>query len=233
MGVSDQTRTKLARTGGLYALGAGVLAIVAIIAAGSRNSVADHEALSALFLSHPARAGEAKPPTFRGNLQEFRAHPQPQNIPGMQFEELDGAPRALSDFRGKVVLLNYWATWCGPCVEEMPALERLQARLGGAEFTVLAVSVDRQGVEVVKPFVDRLGLKQLPIVLDRRGVSMHDVGIRGLPTTLLIDREGREIGRIEGAAAWDSRQAEALIRFYLAANPIDPAVSPTKGASGS
>ncbi len=115
----------------------------------------------------------------------------------------------------------------------MPALERLQARLGGADFTVLAVSVDRQGAEVVKPFVDGLGLKQLPIVLDRRGVSMHDVGVRGLPTTLLIDREGREIGRIEGAAAWDSRQAEALIRFYLAVRPADPAASPAKRATGS
>ena len=155
------------------------------------------------------------PPAFKGALQSFKPASPPKPAPEIGFTDIAGTPLGLDAFRGKVVLLNYWATWCAPCVEEMPSLERLQTRLGGGDFTVLAVSVDRQGLDIVRPFLERIGLKQLPIYLDRSGASMRAFGIRGLPTTMLIDREGNEVGRLEGMADWQSPAAEALIRHYV------------------
>jgi thiol-disulfide isomerase/thioredoxin len=157
----------------------------------------------------------AAPPAFKGALQSFRSADPPKPAPEINFTDAAGTPHSLADFKGRVVLLNYWATWCAPCVEEMPSLERLQAKHGGADFTVLAISVDRQGLPVVEPFLERIGLRQLPIYLDRSGASMRAFAVRGLPTTMLIDRQGNELGRLEGMADWESPAAEALIRHYL------------------
>lgn len=159
--------------------------------------------------------GRGAPPAFKGAMQAFQHAAAPKAAPGISFTDRAEKALTLADFRGRVVLLNYWATWCGPCVEEMPALERLQARQGGDNFQIVAVSIDRQGLPVVEPFLDKIGIKQLPIYLDRTGASMRAFGVRGLPTTILLDREGNELGRIEGMAEWDSPSAEALIRFYL------------------
>lgn len=158
-------------------------------------------------------AGGPRPPAFKGNIGPFVAHAAPKPAPAIGITDAAGKPTTLADFAGRVVLLNYWATWCAPCVEEMPALERLADRLGG-NAAVLAVSVDRQGNALVEPFVRKLGLARLPIYLDPKGESMRALGVRGLPTTILFDREGREVGRLEGAAAWDSPEALALIRHY-------------------
>ncbi|HJS30505.1 MAG TPA: TlpA disulfide reductase family protein [Alphaproteobacteria bacterium] len=157
----------------------------------------------------------AEPPAFSGGVQTYRPLPEPKRHHDLVFESLDGSPRPLSSFRGKIVLLNYWATWCAPCIEEMPSLDRLQAKLGGPAFEVVAVSIDRQGQKAVEPFVERLGLKHLTILLDAKGATSRALGLRGLPTTLVIDREGRELGRLEGEAQWDSDAAEALIRHYI------------------
>lgn len=164
---------------------------------------------------HAPRTGGA-PPAFRGNIAAFTAQPSPKPLPELQLQDAEGRPRTLADYRGKVVLLNYWATWCAPCIEEMPALDRLQARLGGDGFAVVPVSVDKESRESVLAFLDRLNVARLGTLLDRSGASMRALAIRGLPTTILVDREGREVGRLEGAAAWDSEAAEALIRHYLA-----------------
>lgn len=162
-----------------------------------------------------AEGNGASPPAFRGNIGAFVVHPSPRTPPALTFSELDGTPRTLADFRGRIVLVNFWATWCAPCIEEMPALDRLQETLGGQDFTVLALSTDRQGRSLVEPFLGKLGLRKLSTHLDPKGEAMRALGIRGLPTTILFDREGREVGRLEGAAAWDSPEAGALIRFYL------------------
>lgn len=161
-------------------------------------------------------------PPFRGQLGEFSVHPTPKPTPDIHFTDANGVTRSLADFSGRVVLLNFWATWCAPCVEEMPALDRLQGRLGGPDFAVVAISIDRQGADVVAPFLEKLGIGQLARYFDRSGASMRAFALRGLPTTLLIDEQGREIGRLEGAAHWDSPQAEAFIRHFL------PARQPTK-----
>ena len=127
---------------------------------------------------------------------------------------LDGEPMSLADFRGRIVLVNFWATWCGPCVAEMPSLDRLEAKLGGRDFTVITVSEDRNPA-VIAPFYEEHGLRHLKRYHDPSGALSRAFGIRGLPTTVLIDREGQEIGRIEGPAEWDSPEAKALIRHFM------------------
>jgi len=146
---------------------------------------------------------------------DFQPLDQPRELPDIGFVDGDGRAASLANFRGRVVLLNLWATWCVPCRREMPALERLQARLGGAEFIVLPLSIDRGGLPPVKHFYEELRLAALGVFVDQSGTSMGKLAITGVPTTLLIDREGREIGRLLGAAEWDSPDAIALIRRYL------------------
>src|SRR3546814_1814786 len=101
----------------------------------------------------------------------------------------------LKAFDGRFVLLNIWATWCVPCREEMPSLDRLQAGLGGPDFVVVPLSIDREGLPAVKAFYEELGLKALGIYVDQSGRASGKLGAAGIPTTLLVDREGREIGR--------------------------------------
>jgi thiol-disulfide isomerase/thioredoxin len=158
-------------------------------------------------------------PPLQGEMRKFEVLPTPRAMPEIAFTTLAGAPAGLGEFRGRIVLLNLWATWCAPCVQEMPSLERLQTKLGGDAFTVLALSSDRGGARVVEPFLENLGLTALKPYLDPRGAATRALGAQGLPTTLLIDREGREIGRLEGAAQWDGPAAMALLRYYLAPPP--------------
>jgi thiol-disulfide isomerase/thioredoxin len=146
---------------------------------------------------------------------DFQPLDQPRELPDLGFVDGDGRAASLADFRGRVVLLNLWATWCVPCRREMPALERLQAKLGGAEFIVLPLSIDRGGLPPVKRFYEELGLAALGVFVDQSGAATSKLATTGVPTTLLIDREGREIGRKIGPAEWDSPEMIALIRRYL------------------
>ena len=131
------------------------------------------------------------------------------------FEDSGGNAISLADFRGKAILLNVWATWCPPCREEMPALDRLQAKLGGPEFQVLPLSIDRSGLDAVRPFFTEIGIENLDIYLDRPAAAMKAFGVLGLPTTLLIDSSGRELRRWAGPKEWDSSETIAEIRSYL------------------
>jgi thiol-disulfide isomerase/thioredoxin len=160
----------------------------------------------------PLVASPAAPPQPLPADFEFTPLPTPRPVPPLAFVDGEGAARTLADFKGRVVLLNIWATWCVPCRAEMPALDRLQAELGGPDFQVVALSIDRKGIEVVKPFYVELGLGSLGIYLDRSGTAARALGTVGVPTTLLIDREGRELGRKLGPAQWDEPAAVALIR---------------------
>ena len=149
----------------------------------------------------------------------FVVHDAPRPLPEVGFVDAEGATHALSGFRGQTVLLNLWATWCGPCRREMPTLDRLQATLGGADFQVVALSIDRAGVEPVRKFYAELGVQQLAIYVDSSGKSMRALSALGLPTTLLIDRAGREVARKIGPAEWDGPEMIALIRQQIAARP--------------
>ena len=130
----------------------------------------------------------------------------PKAIPELRFVDATGRPQTLADFRGKVVLLNVWATWCEPCREEMPTLDRLQARLGGDRFQVVALSVDQLGATIARKFYDEFAIKALSLYIDPTAKAAFVLNAPGLPVTLLVDRNGREIGRHLGAVKWDSPQ---------------------------
>ena len=139
----------------------------------------------------------------------------PRPLPELRFVDGEGRPLTLADFRGKVILLNIWATWCIPCLREMPTLDRLEAKLAGPDFQVVVLSIDTAGVAVVKKFYKALKLKALGIYVDKTTRARVALGIAGIPTTVLIDRRGREIGRYAGPAEWDDTPAIEFIRRYL------------------
>ncbi len=185
----------------------------------NRNALA--AALFALILAGvqagaqtPAAAGQA-PPLLGAFGDNFTLLDPPVPAPLESFAALDGAPVRLADFEGRVVLLNFWATWCAPCVREMPSLDRLQAALEDRGLAVLAVSIDRGGAKVIRPFAKRLGLERLGLYHDPKGALFKAFGVTGLPTTFLIDRRGRIVGAYPGAAEWDEPEARALIEHYL------------------
>jgi peroxiredoxin len=138
----------------------------------------------------------------------------PSDAPDFTLMALEGRPVQLRELRGKLVLLNFWATWCAPCLHEMPSMERLYQTFKHTEFALLAVSMDRQGEEVAKPFVDHLKLT-FPVLLDRTSEVARQYGVRGLPTTYLIDPDGRLIGAVIGARDWYRTEAKALIAGLL------------------
>lgn len=165
----------------------------------------------------PLPAGPGSNPLSVGQMAAFVFKSAPEVLPDLPFLDEAGAARSLKEWRGKVILLNLWATWCAPCRKEMPSLDRLQARLGSDRFEVVAVSADKTGVEGAKKFLDQIKVEKLAVYADPT-VRIHS-GLRaiGMPATLLLDRQGREIGRLVGPAEWDSEEAKALIRAAMAA----------------
>lgn len=121
----------------------------------------------------------------------------------------------LSAYKGRVVLLNFWATWCAPCIREMPSLDLLQGRLGGKSFAVVAVSIDRTGYARIAPFLKRIQVTKLHVYLDKSSTLYRKFGVQALPTTFVIDHKGQVRGYLEGPAEWDSKAARKLIRFYI------------------
>jgi len=147
-------------------------------------------------------------------LGEFSPVDPPRPAPALSFASRDGRTLHLADFRGRVVLVNLWATWCGPCVREMPSLDRLQARLGD-RLAVLAISEDRGAGHVVDPFLEKLGLSRLAVYLDPVDAAQEAFAVRGLPTSFLIDRDGRILASLEGAAEWDAPAMLERLERYL------------------
>jgi thiol-disulfide isomerase/thioredoxin len=155
----------------------------------------------------------------KGAMAAFLARPKPLDLGEVSFVAADGAAKTLSDWHGKVVLLNIWATWCVPCREEMAMLDKLEAELGGKDFQVVAVNIDRGAADKPKAFLAEIGATHLALYTDPSGKLFSKLKAVGMPTTLLLDREGREIGRLVGPADWDSPEALALIKAAIAAPP--------------
>ena len=149
--------------------------------------------------------------TGSGNRLELSVFDQPHALPEVRFQDDQGRDLTLGDFRGRVVVLNVWATWCVPCRKEMPTLDRLQARLGGKDFLVVALSIDRKGVEAVRGFYQEVGVENLAMYVDPSGRGSRGLGLPGVPTTLLIDQEGREVARKMGEAEWDGPEMVSLV----------------------
>ena len=138
--------------------------------------------------------------------------------PAAAFYGRDGKPIRLADWRGHWVLVNLWATWCAPCIKEMPSLDRMQAKLGPA-ISVVAISEDRGGSKVVEPFLARLAVPSLTIGLDVPDGILSGLKIRGLPTSFLIDPEGRIVAKLEGGTEWDTGPTLARLQELIAAKP--------------
>lgn len=167
--------------------------------------------------TQPATAAQqvAGQPPLAGTVANFSLFDPVRPAPAGVFTDGDGNPVRLADFRGRVVLLNLWATWCVPCVLEMPALDRLQASLGGQTFTVLALSQDRDGIPAVVRFYEKYDFGNLGIYVDSEGGIGRALRVGALPTSVIIDRDGNMVGELVGAAEWDAPEAKALIRHYL------------------
>jgi thiol-disulfide isomerase/thioredoxin len=155
----------------------------------------------------------------QGPLGQFIPASPPRPAPQVAFADAAGKTLTLADFAGKLLLVNLWATWCSPCRHEMPSLERLQTRLGD-RLTVLAISQDMGGAKVVAPFVAKLGLKAVKTYLDPKSSVGRAFKVDGLPTSFLIDRQGRVLGHVEGEAEWDSPKMMAVIAPLLTEDDI-------------
>ncbi len=150
-----------------------------------------------------------------GAVGQFVALDTPVAAPDLKFTDEQGKALALSDFRGKVVVLNLWATWCTPCLAEMPMLDRLQRQLGDEGAIVIALSLDRDGKDAVKAFYRQADIRNLGVFLDPSMRAISDARTSGLPTTLLIDANGMELGRVTGPMEWDAPAAVDLVRKAL------------------
>lgn len=137
-------------------------------------------------------------------------------VPDIAFTDRDGNEKQLSDWEGQVLLVNFWATWCVPCREEMPALDNLQAALGGDDFAVLTIASGRNAIEGIDKFFAENGIEGLPVLRDERQALSRKMGVLGLPVSVLIDREGNEIARVIGDLEWDSDVAKDLISQMIA-----------------
>ncbi|HLY45680.1 MAG TPA: TlpA disulfide reductase family protein [Stellaceae bacterium] len=147
-------------------------------------------------------------------LGEFIPVKPPQPTPEVGFTDVAGKPASFADFKGKPAVVNLWATWCQPCVHEMPSLDRLQAKLAG-RLTVAAISEDHGGAKLIAPFLAKMGLSSLKVYLDPKAALGHALQVRGLPTSIVLDADGRIAGRVEGAAEWDSAKMAAVLQPFL------------------
>ncbi len=168
------------------------------------------ESTNAAGPDQPGRSGPAEaPPT--GKLDRSHAG---EMAPSAAFEDPDGAPASLADFRGRPVLVNLWATWCAPCIAEMPTLDRLAARESG-RLHVLTVSQDLDGREKVESFFAKQGYRNLETWLDPQMALMTGLKADTLPTTILYDAQGREVWRVIGMEDWESGRAALLLKQGL------------------
>jgi thiol-disulfide isomerase/thioredoxin len=173
------------------------------------------------------RGGQAAKPA-----QGLVIHASPRAIPELDIRDGDGRPAPLSTWRGKAILLNLWASWCGPCVAELPTLDRLKPRIEPEGVAVVALSLDRSGKLAVVNTFARLGIANLAIHTDEARRAAEDLAAPYLPVTVLIDRDGREAARFIGPAEWDGPQAAALLKALAAGRPLDMSMAPAAPAKG-
>ncbi|MCK9991492.1 MAG: hypothetical protein Dbin4_00012 [Alphaproteobacteria bacterium] len=179
--------------------------IIGVFLTGAVYAIAGLSGNPAAAATEPAASG----------LQNFVLKTLPAPLPAVQFQDATGALHDLSEFNGKVILVNFWATWCAPCREEMPSLDRLQQAMGGADFEVVIISLDRAGYDKAAAFLNEIGVKNLTTYVDPGVRAARRLGALGLPVSLLLNRKGDEIGRLTGPAQWDSPEARALIAGHM------------------
>ncbi len=169
------------------------------------------------FGALPGGTGQAQAasPYSKGEMVAFVVHKKPRAVADVKFIDGTETKRSLTDWKGRVVLVNLWATWCGPCKKEMPSLNTLQQELGSEDFEVVAISVDRKGLKASSAFLKETGADALALYNDKSARASIDLKAFGLPATILIGRDGRELGRLLGPAEWASEDAKALIKAAI------------------
>jgi thiol-disulfide isomerase/thioredoxin len=169
------------------------------------------------FGASPALADvEAAAMAREGDMKKLVFHTAPEAVSDAAFDLADDAgPATLADYKGKVMLVNFWATWCAPCRKEMPALAELQRELGGDHFEVLTIATGRNSPDGIKKFFAEIGVDNLPRHQDPKQALASQMGIFGLPISVILDAEGREIARLRGDADWSSDSAKAVIKALL------------------
>ncbi|MBY6056240.1 TlpA disulfide reductase family protein [Leisingera daeponensis] len=151
-----------------------------------------------------------------GSMKKLVVHAEPKPVSAAAFDLADGAGTAtLADYHGKVVLLNFWATWCAPCRKEMPQLEELQQEFGGEDFQVLTIATGRNSPAGIQKFFDENGINSLPRHQDPKQALAREMAVIGLPITVLLDRDGNEVARLLGDAEWDSDSAKAIVQAMI------------------
>lgn len=184
---------------------------VYVIGGGLGNAGPEKSVTVAQNLS-PPEVGPSAGSSFKlGEMAAFVTKKTPEPLPDITFQDADGKDVKLSSLKGKTILLNLWATWCGPCREEMPALDKLQKELGSDKFEVVALSLDRKGYEESRKFLDELKATNVKLYSDASAKQGMALKLLGMPTTILINKEGLEVGRLAGSAKWDSEDAKKLI----------------------
>ena len=151
-----------------------------------------------------------------GEMRGLVLHDAPVATSDLPFLRADETEGALSDYAGQYVLLNFWATWCAPCREEMPSLQTLQGAMGGAEFAVVTLATGRNPPQAIRRFFDEIGVDALPQYRDINQQIAREMGVFGLPITVILNPDGQEIARLRGDAEWDSPEAMALIEALVA-----------------
>jgi thiol-disulfide isomerase/thioredoxin len=169
-----------------------------------------------LLFANAAAADTAGAEALRvGDMRKLVFHPEPKPVPEAAFGHLDGSTHSLADYRGKWVLLNFWATWCAPCREEMPMLANLERDFGGDRFAVVTVATGRNSPQGIERFFDEIAVDNLPLYVDPRHDLARPMAVFGLPVTVIVDPEGREVARLMGEAEWDGPEARALLAALM------------------
>ncbi|MEQ9260803.1 MAG: TlpA disulfide reductase family protein [Roseovarius sp.] len=150
-----------------------------------------------------------------GDMKKLAFHSEPRPVSESAFETESGESMTLAEFEGKVVLLNFWATWCAPCRKEMPMLSELQTELGGEQFEVVTLATGRNPPPAMKAFFEEIGVENLPLHRDPQSKVAREMGVLGLPITVILNREGEEIARLQGDAHWSSDSAKAILRALI------------------
>ncbi|MGC8201577.1 TlpA disulfide reductase family protein [Aliiroseovarius sp. PTFE2010] len=151
-----------------------------------------------------------------GTMQKLIFHDAPQQTPPVNVTTRGGAAVELADYRGKIVLVNFWATYCAPCRTEMPSLDALQAELGGDDFDVVTIATGPNKMAAIDRFFSERDIENLPILLDPRSKAARSMGVMALPISVLLDRDGQEIARLIGDADWHSDSARAIVSTLIA-----------------
>ena len=167
-------------------------------------------------LANPGLADTASAEALRdGDMKKLVFHSSPQPAGTADFQSFDGAPLNLSDHHGKWVLLNFWATWCAPCRHEMPMLAGLQSELGGDDFEVLTIATGRNSPPGMQAFFEEIGVDNLPLHRDPKSELAREMGVLGLPITVILNPEGEEVARLRGDADWASDSAKAVLTSLI------------------